>query len=92
MENSTYAEGGVVPYTQVARVNEEGGEIQVLRGGTTVVPHDISKIMAKRAGLLMANAAGFSGGSNINITINGSGLSESQLESTMLRAMRRSGY
>lgn len=45
-----YAKGGLVRGDQWATVNEEGGEIQYLRNGTYVIPHDISMEMARNMG------------------------------------------
>jgi TP901 family phage tail tape measure protein len=47
---NAYAKGGTVSSDQWAVVNEEGGEIQYLRNGTTVIPHDVSMEMARNTG------------------------------------------
>jgi TP901 family phage tail tape measure protein len=42
-----HAKGGTIRGDQWGIVNEEGGEIQYLRDGTTIIPHDISMEMAR---------------------------------------------
>jgi len=58
------AEGGTT--SGVTRVNERGGEILNLPGGTIVIPNDISREIAR---------AGGSSGTNINISFSGANIS-----------------
>lgn len=45
-----FAGGGTMRGNGLARVNEQGGEIQRLADGTTIIPHDISRDIAGSAG------------------------------------------
>jgi hypothetical protein len=56
-----YAQGGTIGNTPI-RMNEKGGEIAKLPDGTVIVPHDISKQIAKGVG---------GQGNNINVSFAG---------------------
>lgn len=45
------AKGGTVRGDTMAITDEEGGELKILKDGTTVVPHDLSKSYLNRSGM-----------------------------------------
>lgn len=85
-----FAVGGHVAQDTLARVNEEGGELQVLKGGTTVIPHDLSKLLVGK--MARGGAVNNSKSSIVNhININAQDKSTRQIENILYKAMKRSG-
>lgn len=74
-----FQHGGVVPHTQPVIMNEAGGEIAVLPGGTTVYPHGTSP----------------GGGVAVTVNVAGSVVGEQDLaeivERQLVRTLRRGG-
>lgn len=60
----SFASGGTMPFTGMAQVNEKGGEIMKLPGGTTIIPNDISRDIASSSG--GDTIVNFNGGTSFN--------------------------
>lgn len=66
-----HAIGGYIPSRRASWVNEKGPELQILQGGTTVIPHDLSKRMVDNYSRSKSGQTGDTGVLSANISMTG---------------------